>query len=395
MKKRSLALLLTGLMITGTLAGCGDNSNNESESDKTNTENTDEEKETEETSDTADAGDSKDADTEDTKTSDSELPQWAYGEFEAVPVDGVLDLSGFGMTIELPDELKDKQDRIAVDGQVTNDFGYASIYMTDPDDPDNNSLEIAYIVADVEQYTPEDYESEEFGLTKDMVADLGENCGFYYLAIKEDDWYDNDPTYIDQVYCAEVSDETQEEYLEFLSYSSEIIDNITFVDFLLPEGLSADDFDNEALLSFELTDLEGNEVVVGDYITGNTVTMINYWGTFCGPCINEMPELAELEKEYKDKGFEILGMTCDVYDGAGGYDEDILLDAIDIVEDTGVEYPVFVATPELLDYALLEAYPTTVFVDSEGNLLMSPIVGSHTKEEWEEYIAQAFEAAGQ
>jgi thiol-disulfide isomerase/thioredoxin len=120
--------------------------------------------------------------------------------------------------------------------------------------------------------------------------------------------------------------------------------------------------------------------------------MINFWGTFCGPCINEMPYLAEIEKAYKDQGFEILGMTCDVYDSEGNYQDDIVLDAQDIVDDTGVEYPILIASVELKNYAKLTAYPTTFFVDSEGNLLTSPIVGSHTQEEWEAYIEEALAA---
>ena len=43
--------------------------------------------------------------------------------------------------------------------------------------------------------------------------------------------------------------------------------------------------------TFESQDLDGNKIT-SDIFSNNIITMINIWGTFCGPCIREMPELA-------------------------------------------------------------------------------------------------------
>ena len=64
--------------------------------------------------------------------------------------------------------------------------------------------------------------------------------------------------------------------------------------------------DNSQAYSFESTDLDGNKIT-SDIYSNNKITMINIWGTFCGPCIREMPELAQLSEEYKSKGVEIIG----------------------------------------------------------------------------------------
>lgn len=372
--KKILSLILTGTLTAAALTGCG-NGSGESNAKGASTESS---------SDTAAN------ETDNTQESDnaSDLPQWEYGKFTASVEDGKIDLSGMGVVIDLPEELKDKADSIGVRGSVTNEYGYALIYWINPDDPDNTSYEFVDLEADINSYTVDELVAEDYGVTKDVIADLGSNGDFNYYAYREDTWYEGDSSYFDEGVLAELDEEHKTEYLEFLSYSSELIDNITFVDFLVPEALGADDFDNEALLNFEITDLDGNPVTVSDYVSANKVTMINFWGTFCGPCINEMPYLAELEEAYKDQGFEILGMTCDVYDSEGNYQDDIVLDAKDIIEDTGVEYPVLIASVDLKNYARLTAYPTTFFVDSEGKLLTSPIVGSQTKEEWEATIKE-------
>lgn len=140
------------------------------------------------------------------------------------------------------------------------------------------------------------------------------------------------------------------------------------------------------IASYTVKDLDLNDVALMDYVKDNKVTMINFWGTFCGPCISEMPELGEIERNYKDKGFEIVGLTTDVADLNGNYDESVIEDARAIIEDTGITYPVLVAPAQLMVDIGLQYVPTTYFLDSEGNVLGSPEIGSKTSAEWEDVI---------
>jgi thiol-disulfide isomerase/thioredoxin len=57
----------------------------------------------------------------------------------------------------------------------------------------------------------------------------------------------------------------------------------------------------ESGISFETTDLAGNTVRSEDIFGENALTMVNLWGTYCGPCIGEMPDLEELNGRLKDK----------------------------------------------------------------------------------------------
>lgn len=49
-------------------------------------------------------------------------------------------------------------------------------------------------------------------------------------------------------------------------------------------------------ISFTATDFKGNPVT-SEIFAKNKLTMVNIWGTFCGPCIREMPDLARINKE--------------------------------------------------------------------------------------------------
>ena len=140
------------------------------------------------------------------------------------------------------------------------------------------------------------------------------------------------------------------------------------------------------IASYTVKDLDLNDVALMDYVKDNKVTMINFWGTFCGPCISEMPELGEIERNYRDKGFEIVGITTDVADLNGNYDESVIEDARTIIEDTGITYPVLVGPAQLMVDIGLQYVPTTYFLDSEGNVLGSPEIGSKTSAEWEDVI---------
>ena len=142
----------------------------------------------------------------------------------------------------------------------------------------------------------------------------------------------------------------------------------------------------DGIINYTVKDLDLNDVALADYVKGNKVTMINFWGTFCGPCISEMPDLGEIERKYKDKGFEIVGLTTDVADPQGNYDESVIDDARSIIEDTGITYPVLVAPVQLMEDIGLQYVPTTYFLDSEGNVLGSAEIGSKPSAEWENVI---------
>lgn len=153
--------------------------------------------------------------------------------------------------------------------------------------------------------------------------------------------------------------------------------------------------DTEPLGPFEVfttEDMEGNEVtneVFADY----ELTLINVWGTFCGPCISEMPDLGELSADYADKGVQFIGLVGDALDSQGNIDAAIVEEAKAIVEQTGADYLHLLPKNELLWNVMTQitAYPTTIFVDSEGKQVDYAYMGAADKETWTQRIDAALE----
>lgn len=60
-----------------------------------------------------------------------------------------------------------------------------------------------------------------------------------------------------------------------------------------------------------LNDPDGNPIRVSDYVTKNRYTMIDFWASWCGPCIKEMPWVVKAYEAYHSKGFEVVGISLD------------------------------------------------------------------------------------
>ncbi len=66
-------------------------------------------------------------------------------------------------------------------------------------------------------------------------------------------------------------------------------------------------------LTFTAKTMDGAEISFPDSFKGKIV-MLDFWATWCGPCIGEIPHMKEAYAEYHDKGFEILGVSFDQKD---------------------------------------------------------------------------------
>ena len=144
--------------------------------------------------------------------------------------------------------------------------------------------------------------------------------------------------------------------------------------------------------SFETTDLAGN-VVSADVFADHKLTMINVWATYCSPCLQEMPELGELSKEYKDKGVQIIGIPIDTLEQDGTWSQSQVANAASLASQTGADYLHILPSQDLIQAGLSDIYavPTTFFVDSRGNVTGDTYMGSKSKKEWEKIIDQTLE----
>ena len=84
---------------------------------------------------------------------------------------------------------------------------------------------------------------------------------------------------------------------------------------------------------FTLRDIDGKEVKLSTF--KGKVVMVNFWATWCGPCKIEMPHLDKMDREFEDRGFEVISISTDDARAAskvkplikrGGYGFTVLLD---------------------------------------------------------------------
>ena len=126
----------------------------------------------------------------------------------------------------------------------------------------------------------------------------------------------------------------------------------------------------------------GNEVT-NEVFKDAELTVVNVWGTFCDPCIEEMPDLQALSEKYEGK-VQLIGIVGDIN---GIEDTEHVEAAKEITEQAGVKFTNLVLSEDLYDFMSgIVGFPTTIFVDKDGTIIGDPIVGSNVPAT-DDYIA--------
>jgi thiol-disulfide isomerase/thioredoxin len=88
------------------------------------------------------------------------------------------------------------------------------------------------------------------------------------------------------------------------------------------------------------------------------VVVVNFWATWCGPCLKEIPDLSRVAEQYKDRGVVVLGVMTDAPDNQT---------LLNFQSDNMMAYPVVRASSEILiSYDYPKALPTTFIYDRRG-----------------------------
>jgi len=118
-------------------------------------------------------------------------------------------------------------------------------------------------------------------------------------------------------------------------------------------------YEGESLPGFTLSDRNGKPHTLSDY--RGKVVMVNFWATYCGPCIKEMPSMQRLKEKMAGKNFAILAVDM--------AEEKSDVDAFFAKHKIKVQFPVLLDPQgSVVEQWMISAVPTTFILDPEGTI---------------------------
>lgn len=133
---------------------------------------------------------------------------------------------------------------------------------------------------------------------------------------------------------------------------------------------------------FESIDVKGKEVN-SNIFKDKKITLVNVWGSFCGPCVEELPSLQEIYTEMKDKGVNVIGIVSD-----GEENKDL---ALKILNRERVTYVNVIPNKQIEDNLLnnFNAVPVTFLVDENKKIVGDILLGARSKKQYKQIIEDA------
>lgn len=128
---------------------------------------------------------------------------------------------------------------------------------------------------------------------------------------------------------------------------------------------------------FAMNDLEGNRRNITEW--RGKVVLLNFWATWCPPCLKEIPDFIELQKQYGADGFQIIGVAIDEIEDVRAF-----------ATEMKMNYPILPSQDEALGLAqrygnTIGALPYSVFINKKGEVTHT-IMGELSKIRAEEIL---------
>lgn len=145
---------------------------------------------------------------------------------------------------------------------------------------------------------------------------------------------------------------------------SQRVKHVLFTAFLslalvLPVGNLLANADREPAKKFSLNDLTGEQIALEDF--QGQVLLVNFWATWCPPCVHELPSIQALKDHFSDQSFEVLALNM----GERGKDIENFLKAF----ETKLDFPILLnADLNVAKNWNVRAMPTSLFIDKNGDI---------------------------
>jgi cytochrome c biogenesis protein CcmG, thiol:disulfide interchange protein DsbE len=109
--------------------------------------------------------------------------------------------------------------------------------------------------------------------------------------------------------------------------------------------------------NFSRVDLTHRRIVLSAYL--GKIVLLNFWATWCEPCLTEMPTFVEWQKQYGSRNFQVIGISMDDADP----------DVTATVSRLKLNYPVLMGDEHLgADYGGVLGLPVTFLIDRDGKI---------------------------
>jgi peroxiredoxin len=115
--------------------------------------------------------------------------------------------------------------------------------------------------------------------------------------------------------------------------------------------------ENEMMPAFSLPSVSGGTMIGNDAFKGK-VLLVNFFATWCPPCLKEIPTLVSLQKKFADRDFTVVGFSVDKKENMAALKK--------LLKKTEVNYPVVLADPETKKEFGATFLPMTFLIDKKG-----------------------------